>query len=94
MADTTVVPLDELSQRLFRFISAEWWESDSKFVLVRGHNSVEDFALRLDLDKQSFLDHVEDKETEELLKKSAHSIAAIVWGARIRSSSRTKTRSA
>lgn len=89
MPETIVVNLSSRVEA-FRFLTAEWWEEDSKFVVVRGsmRKDSEDFALRLDLDKRAFLDHVPNEKMEKLLRRQAEHISQLVWGERLKRSKR------
>ena len=80
----------DLSSRIepFGLLTAEWWEEDSKFVVVRGSTKKghEIFALRLDLDKRTFLDHLSNEKTDELVQSQASLISQLVWSERLRRS--------
>ena len=76
----------DLSSRIkpFGLLTAEWWDENSKCVVVRGSmkKEHEDFVLRLDLDKRAFLDHAENSDTDKLVQSHAALIAQLVWKAR------------
>jgi hypothetical protein len=83
MAETTTI---DLTQRIesFRFVTAEWWDEKSKFVVVRGstEKDSEDFAVRLDIEKRAFLDHVSNPMTDKLVQSQASQISQLVWNER------------
>jgi hypothetical protein len=61
-------------------LTVEWWDDNSKCVVVRGSLFHTDFALRLDLEKRAFLDHVESNEKlDEALQHAAALISELVW---------------
>ncbi len=68
-----VEPIDGVS-----FIKAEWWDDASRFavILARGPGNREK-RLRMDLNKQSFLDHFGD----DRLDRSLAAGALAVWEA-------------
>jgi hypothetical protein len=76
----------DLSSRIkpFDLLTAEWWDENSKCVVVRGsmNKDHEDFALRLDLDKRAFLDHAENADMDKLVQGQASLISQLVWKAR------------
>jgi hypothetical protein len=83
MAETTTIDLTRRIE-LFRFVTAEWWDENSKFVVVRGstEKNPEDFALRLDIEKRAFLDHVSNPEADKLVQSQASQISQLVWSER------------
>jgi hypothetical protein len=79
MSETTTFDLREPLQFPWP-LTAEWWDDNSKCVVVRGSLSETDFALRLDLEKRAFLDHVESNEKfDEALQRFAAQITELVW---------------
>jgi hypothetical protein len=88
MPDTVKVDLTSRFRPSFGRLIAEWWNEDSKCVVVRGSTMKdrEDFALRLDLDKRAFLDRVGNDETDELLRTKAPEISRHVWEERVKQS--------
>jgi hypothetical protein len=70
----------------FRVLTAEWWDTESKFVVVRGatKKDPEGFALRLDLEKRAFLDHVPNTKTDELIQGQVSEISRLVWSERLK----------
>jgi hypothetical protein len=89
MSDTTTVDLEKPIGASGP-LSAEWWDDNSKCVVVRGVDPLfhTDFALRLDLEKRAFLDHVENnKKLDEVLQQAAARISEYVWKERIRRAS-------
>jgi len=60
-------------------LTVEWWDENSKYVVVCGSKDEEDFALRLDLDKHAFLDHAKNSRTDELVQSLAPDISRLVW---------------
>ncbi len=87
MTDTVKLDLSSRFEPFGRLI-AEWWEEDSKFVVVHGStkHDHQDFNLRLDLDKRVFLDHLKNKTTDDLIQKQAQEISRLVWSERQRRS--------
>jgi hypothetical protein len=83
----TTITVD-LSKELefFRLLTAEWWDENSKFVVVRGSTKKdpENFALRLDLEKRAFLDHLSNPKTDELVQSQVLLISQLVWHERLR----------
>jgi hypothetical protein len=84
---TTTTRLDLSKQiKLFHLLTAEWWDENSKFVVVRGSTKreSEDFALRLDLEKRAFLDHASNPKTDQLVQSQVHLISQLVWNERLK----------
>ena len=83
MTETTKIDLSGW-MHLFRFMTAEWWDHNSKFAVVRGstEKDPEAFALRLDLEKRAFLDHVTNPKTDRLLQNEVQQISQLVWNAK------------
>ncbi|MGJ4887090.1 hypothetical protein ACQR1Y_02810 [Bradyrhizobium sp. HKCCYLRH3099] len=83
MAETTII---DLTNRVGKFstVTAEWWEDNSKFVVVRGltEGDCQSFALRLDLEKRAFIDRAPDPKTDQLLQGQALQISQLVWSER------------
>jgi hypothetical protein len=87
MSETTTVDLEK-PMGAPGPLSAEWWDDNSKCVVVRGSLFHTDFALRLDLEKRAFLDHVENnKKLDEALQQAAARISEFVWKERLRRTS-------
>jgi hypothetical protein len=83
MANTTTVDLREPLKSPGP-LSAEWWDDDSKCVVVRGSLFHTDFALRLDLEKRAFLDHIEsNQKLDEALQRFTNQIIDLVWKERL-----------
>jgi hypothetical protein len=63
-----LLPLSWLS-----FLRAEWWDNESRFVLVRYSlkGREQELGLRLDLDKKIFLDHLDNLEFDHLVQAQA-----------------------
>ncbi|MDR3515328.1 MAG: hypothetical protein P4M00_05895 [Azospirillaceae bacterium] len=57
-------------------LRAEWWDPESRFVLVRyaDHGEEQALGLRLDLDKRVFLDHVEDALADQMIQESVKAV--------------------
>lgn len=78
MDKSRTIPLKETvpSSPSIVFLSAEVPETQSPFAMVwyslRG--SRQEYALRLDMDKGVFLDHLEDKKDDEFVQKAAPEI--------------------
>lgn len=76
------VPLKETipSSPSIVFLSAEVPETESPFAMVwyslKGR--AQEYALRLDLDKQVFLDHLDNNEDDRFVQQSAKKIADYV----------------
>jgi hypothetical protein len=85
MAETVTI---DLSSHIDAFLklTAEWWEENSKFVVIRGatKKDADKFALRLDLDKRAFLDHVDNERTDKLVQSQAKAISELVWSERLK----------
>jgi hypothetical protein len=63
----------------FRLSHAEWWNEDSRFVLIRffEHGTLAELGLRFDLDKKAFLDDTGSLETDRALREQS----LLVWEA-------------
>ncbi|MGO9743483.1 MAG: hypothetical protein ACLPN5_18595 [Roseiarcus sp.] len=74
----SVEPIDGM-----KFVKAEWWNEASRFavVLTRGPRGKEKL-LRMDLNKQSFLDVFDDERLDGSLRARAHSVWEIIAKAR------------
>jgi hypothetical protein len=87
MTETTTLNLRNLTSwtAFFRLLTAEWWDENSKFVVVRGATSTdpEDFALRLDIEKRAFLDHASNSTVDTLLQSQVQEISRLVWSERV-----------
>jgi hypothetical protein len=83
--DTITVDLSDQVE-LFRRLTAEWWDENSKFVVVRGSTKrgADDFKLRLDLEKRAFLDHASDPKTDQLVQGQVQLISQLVWTEKLR----------
>jgi hypothetical protein len=63
----------------FATLIAEWWDTNSKFAVVRGSlDGNEKFALRLDLDKRAFLDHATSPLLDAIIQKHAHLLSQVI----------------
>ncbi|MBI2229507.1 MAG: hypothetical protein HYU46_10475 [Deltaproteobacteria bacterium] len=62
------------------FLNAEVLEMQSPFAMVwySLKGTPQEYALRLDLDKQVFLDHLDSKEDDKFVQESAPKIADYV----------------
>lgn len=82
---TITVDLSSLVEP-FRLLTAEWWDENSKFVVVRGstQKDADPFSLRLDLEKRAFLDHAKNPKTDELIQSQVQIISQLVWHERLR----------
>ncbi|BAQ46838.1 MULTISPECIES: hypothetical protein [Methylobacterium] len=60
---------------------AEWWNENSRFVLVRFRRRGEmmDLGLRFDLDKLTFLDDTGDPEADQVLQSTSSRISEAVF---------------
>jgi len=84
MSETTTVDLGK-QLKAPGPLTAEWWDDNSKCVVVRGSLYHTDFAVRLDLEKRAFLDHVENNQKlDEILQQIAARISELVWKERLR----------
>jgi hypothetical protein len=85
-APMTIVSVDltETVQALgpLRLIRAEWWTETPHFVLLQYalHGEQQDDYLRLDLDKRSIIDEINDRDLKETLQHTSGDIWAIVVG--------------
>lgn len=70
------------STRDIRFVEAQWWDDKSPLVVVvcRYHDDVT--RLRMDLDKKSFLDHLEDPGDDNYVQRSSKRVWEIVAAVR------------
>lgn len=59
-----------------RLLRAEWKEANARFVLVwyEVGNVQQPFALRLDLDKRTFLDDLDDRSIDRAVKEQAQNV--------------------
>jgi hypothetical protein len=85
MSGTITLDLSS-GMQLFRLLTAQWWDENSKFVVVSGSTKKdpENFTLRLDLEKRAFLDHAPNSHTDELVQSQAHEISRLVWNERLK----------
>ena len=78
MDKSRTIPLKETvpSSASIVFLSAEVPETQSPFAMVwySFKGSRQEYALRLDMDKGIFLDHLEDKEDDEFIRRVAPKI--------------------
>lgn len=81
MASTMYTDLGEIG-RLgpLRFLRAEWWRQDSRFVLLRYSldNHEVQLGLRMDLDKKVILDHLDDAKLDAAVQERAPEIWGVV----------------
>ena len=85
MSGTITLDLSSRMQ-LFRLLTAQWWDENSKFVVVSGSTKKDpaNFTLRLDLEKRAFLDHAPNPHTDELVQSQVHEISRLVWNERLK----------
>jgi hypothetical protein len=78
MVDVKTIKLPPFEKGPLRFLRAERWDDQSRFVLIRYalEGKEEEFGLRLDLDKKIFLDHLPDPELDQL----AQYLLKPTWG--------------
>jgi len=82
MAETIKIDLRKAvnAEKVFASLMAEWWDVNSKFAVVRGtvRDDSEKFALRLDLDKRAFLDHLANPITDQIVHSYAHLLSQVI----------------
>lgn len=61
-----------------KFISAEWWDEASRFVVVRVSYLGDERTFRMDLFKRAFLDHLPEGDVEDFFQQSVEPIAQLV----------------
>jgi hypothetical protein len=63
-----------------RLLRAEWWDPDSRFVLLRYalHDHEEPLGLRMDLDKGAILDQLDSPDLDQRLNKCVRHIWHVV----------------
>lgn len=78
MSKTRLIPLEGTvpSSPSIHFISAEVPETRSPFAMIwySCKGSRQEYALRLDVDKGVFLDHLENREDDEFIRRAAPKI--------------------
>ena len=73
MSEVTTIRLESLEGiGSLQFVSAQWWNKASRFVLVTMANAKgEETVLRMDINKQAFIDRVDDEGVNEIIERSA-----------------------
>ncbi len=80
----TSVGLDGVSASgSVRFIRAEWWDNASRFAVVVANGPFGEKRLRMDINKQAFLDYFGDEKLDNFVRASALSIWEVIARARL-----------
>ena len=61
-----------------RFTVAQWWDPTSPLAVVTCLHYSRLTKLRMDLDKMTFIDHLDDPEADEAVQSLANSIWQII----------------
>lgn len=99
MTDTVTIPLQMTigDAGLVVLENIEWWTESSRFVLVRYSREglMQEYGMRIDLDKRTFLDHFDEPSLDQKLDSLLPEICDIVYAQRSsQSESRGNYRSA
>lgn len=80
MSDVTTIPFEKPLGHQTVVHRIEWWRPDSRFVVVRYSQGGElnEFGMRLDLDKRSFLDRFDNDRLDANLQSLVPEISSLV----------------